>query len=98
MSFSFREREENLERLSREEFDILVIGGGITGAGIAWDAALRGFTTALVEKGDFGSGTSSRSSRLIHGGLRYLRYFQVDLVREACIERFLLLHLSLIHI
>ncbi len=91
MNFSFRERENNLERLSREEFDILVIGGGITGAGIAWDAAMRGFSTALIEKGDFGSGTSSRSSRLIHGGLRYLRYFQLDLVYEACQERFLLL-------
>lgn len=92
MKFSFKEREENLERLSREEFDILVIGGGITGVGIAWDAALRGFKTALLEKGDFGSGTSSRSSRLIHGGLRYLRYFQLDLVYEACKERFLLLN------
>jgi glycerol-3-phosphate dehydrogenase len=91
MDFSFRERQDNLERLGREEFDIVVIGGGITGAGIAWDAALRGFSTALIEKGDFGSGTSSRSSRLIHGGLRYLRYFQVDLVYEACQERFLLL-------
>ncbi len=92
MKFSFREREENLERLNREEFDILVIGGGITGVGIAWDAALRGFKTALLEKNDFGSGTSSRSSRLIHGGLRYLRYFQLDLVYEACKERFLLLN------
>lgn len=91
MRFSFKEREENLERLSREEFDVLVVGGGITGAGIAWDAALRGFRTALIEKDDLGSGTSSRSSRLIHGGLRYLRYFQFDLVREACVERFLLL-------
>ncbi len=91
MSFSFREREESLERLGREEFDILVIGGGITGAGIAWDAAMRGFSTALIDKGDFGSGTSSRSSRLIHGGLRYLRYFQLDLVHEACVERSILL-------
>ncbi|HDN79854.1 MAG TPA: glycerol-3-phosphate dehydrogenase/oxidase [Chloroflexi bacterium] len=87
---SFRTRQENLERMAHEEFDILVIGGGITGAGIAWDAALRGFKTALVEKGDFASGTSSRSSRLIHGGLRYLKYFQFDLVYEACRERALL--------
>ena len=68
--FSFRTRERNLKRLEEEEFDFLVIGGGITGAGVAWDAASRGYKVALVEKGDFAEGTSSRSSKLIHGGLR----------------------------
>jgi len=82
------------ERLSREAFDIAIIGGGITGAGIARDAALRGLSVALVEKGDFASGTSSRSSRLIHGGLRYLRHREVGLVREALRERGLLLRLA----
>jgi hypothetical protein len=65
-------RAELLERMEREEFDILVIGGGATGAGVAHDAATRGLKVALVERGDFGSGTSSRSTKLIHGGLRYL--------------------------
>ncbi len=83
-----------LERLEGETFDIAVIGGGITGAGIARDAAMRGLSVALVEKGDFASGTSGRSSRLIHGGLRYLRQGQMRLVREALRERGLLLRLA----
>jgi len=83
-----------LERLEGETFDIAVIGGGITGAGIARDAALRGLSVALIEKGDFASGTSGRSSRLIHGGLRYLRQGQMRLVREALRERGLLLRLA----
>jgi glycerol-3-phosphate dehydrogenase len=70
--------------------DVLVIGGGITGAGILHDAALRGLSVALVEKGDFGSATSSRSSKLIHGGLRYLRRMQLGITRTACRERDLL--------
>jgi glycerol-3-phosphate dehydrogenase len=76
-----------MARLQDETFDILVIGGGITGAGIARDAALRGFRTALVEKGDFASGTSSKSSKLIHGGIRYLENFEFGLVFEASQER-----------
>jgi glycerol-3-phosphate dehydrogenase len=68
--FSHTARSENVERLASEPFDLLVIGGGITGAAIARDATLRGIKTALVEKGDFAAGTSSRSARLIHGGLR----------------------------
>jgi glycerol-3-phosphate dehydrogenase len=76
-----------LVRLGSEEFDLLVIGGGINGAGIARDAALRGLRVALIEKGDFASGTSSRSSKLIHGGLRYLELGDFRLVREACLER-----------
>ena len=83
-----------LERLEGETFDIAVIGGGITGAGIARDAALRGLSVALVEKGDFASGTSGRSSRLVHGGLRYLGHGQMRLVREALHERGLLLRLA----
>jgi len=85
--FSFRTRRQNIARLKAETFDILVIGGGITGAGIARDAALRGFSTALVEKGDFASGTSSKSSKLIHGGIRYLENFEFGLVFEASQER-----------
>ncbi len=76
-----------LERLARNDFDVVVIGGGITGAGVALDAAARGLRTALVEKDDFASGTSSRSSKLVHGGLRYLQQGDVRLVYEALAER-----------
>jgi len=74
-----------------ERFDILVVGGGITGVGIALDAATRGLSVALVEARDIASGTSSRSSKLIHGGLRYLEMLDLGLVREALRERRLLL-------
>ena len=80
--------------MATEPVDVLVIGGGITGAAIARDAALRGFRTALVEKGDFGSGTSSASSRLIHGGLRYLEQYAFRLVLEASRERRVLLRIA----
>jgi glycerol-3-phosphate dehydrogenase len=80
-----------LERMRREWFDILVVGGGITGVGIALDAATRGLSVALVEAHDIASGTSSRSSKLIHGGLRYLEMLDLGLVREALRERRLLL-------
>ena len=80
-------RARNLERLANETFDVLVIGGGITGAGVAREAALRGLSAALVEARDFASGTSSRSSKLIHGGLRYLEQGEIGLVREAATER-----------
>src|SRR3954469_10270937 len=73
------------------ELDILVIGGGVTGAGIALDAVTRGLVTAIVEAQDWASGTSSKSSKLIHGGLRYLQMFDFKLVHEALIERGLLL-------
>jgi glycerol-3-phosphate dehydrogenase len=79
------------QRLASKNFDVLVIGGGITGAGVALDAATRGLSTALVEQRDFGSGTSSRSSKLFHGGLRYLEQMNFDLVREALRERDLML-------
>ena len=85
--FSFHTREQNLKRLETEEFDFLVVGGGITGAGVAWDAASRGYKVALVEKDDFAQGTSSRSSKLIHGGLRYLENYEFSLVFEALTER-----------
>ena len=85
--FSAVSRQENLDRLAQDTFDLLIIGGGITGVAIARDAAMRGLRTALVEKDDYGSGTSSRSSRLIHGGIRYLEYYQFKLVFEACRER-----------
>lgn len=85
--FSLRTRAANIERMQEETFDLAIIGGGITGAGIALDAASRGLTAALIEKRDFASGTSSRSSKLIHGGLRYLEQFEFALVREALHER-----------
>ncbi len=76
-----------LDRLAHEEFDIVVVGGGITGVGVALDAASRGLRTALVERDDFASGTSSKSSKLVHGGLRYLQQGEVRLVYEALHER-----------
>ncbi|MEO7449200.1 MAG: glycerol-3-phosphate dehydrogenase/oxidase, partial [Humibacillus sp.] len=79
------------KRLATKQFDVLVIGGGVTGAGTALDAATRGLSTALVEQRDFASGTSSRSSKLFHGGLRYLEQMNFDLVREALKERELML-------
>jgi glycerol-3-phosphate dehydrogenase len=85
-----RDREATLGRLTAERFDVLVIGGGITGAGAALDAASRGLRVALVESRDLASGTSSRSSKLIHGGLRYLEQFDFKLVYEALRERDLL--------
>ncbi|WP_410565357.1 glycerol-3-phosphate dehydrogenase [Amycolatopsis sp. cmx-4-61] len=84
-------RAETLRKLVEEEVDVLVVGGGVTGAGVALDAASRGLSTALVEARDFAAGTSSRSSKLIHGGLRYLEQLDFKLVREALKERGLLL-------
>lgn len=89
--FSFRSREKALQRFRRESFDLLVIGGGITGAATAKDAASRGLKVALVEQSDFAYGTSSRSSKLIHGGLRYLEKFELGLVFESITERTFLL-------
>ncbi|MFP6578333.1 MAG: glycerol-3-phosphate dehydrogenase/oxidase [Myxococcota bacterium] len=82
-----RERVAALQRMADERFDVLVIGGGVTGCGTALDAASRGLSVALVEQRDFASGTSSRSSKLFHGGLRYLEQFEFGLVREAARER-----------
>lgn len=94
VELSFRTRSKNLTALSDQTFDILVIGGGITGAGVARDAALRGFSVAVIERRDFACGTSSRSSKLIHGGLRYLQQGDVGLVREAATERYVLRKLA----
>ena len=80
-------RDDALRRLADETFDVLVIGGGVTGAGVALDAASRGLKTALVEKSDFASGTSSKSSKMVHGGLRYLQQREIRLVYENLAER-----------
>jgi glycerol-3-phosphate dehydrogenase len=85
--FSFFERSKILQRLAAEQFDLVVIGGGITGAGIGLDAASRGLNVAVIEKHDFAYGTSSRSTKLIHGGLRYLKQFEFGLVKEVGSER-----------
>jgi glycerol-3-phosphate dehydrogenase len=87
-------REDAIAALSRDEFDLVVVGGGITGAGVAFDAATRGYSVALVERADYASGTSSRSSKLVHGGLRYLQHFDLGLVREALLERQLMVALA----
>ena len=94
VELSHRTRSKNLALLGSETYDLLVIGGGITGAGVARDAALRGLSVGLVERRDFASGTSSRSSKLIHGGLRYLQQGDVGLVREAATERYTLRKLA----
>jgi glycerol-3-phosphate dehydrogenase len=86
-NFSYLNRQEITKDLKSTEFDVLIIGGGITGAGIALDAASRGMKVALIEKGDFASGTSSKSTKLIHGGLRYLKQFDFWLVKEVGTER-----------
>jgi len=86
-NFSITERPATIHKLISEEYDLLVIGGGITGAGIALDSASRGLKTALIEKNDFAFGTSSRSTKLIHGGLRYLKQLEFGLVKEVGSER-----------
>ncbi|MCB0340882.1 MAG: glycerol-3-phosphate dehydrogenase/oxidase [Pseudobdellovibrionaceae bacterium] len=92
--FSVSVRSENINRLKAEVFDLAIIGGGITGAGVARDAASRGMKVALVEANDFASGTSSRSSKLIHGGIRYLENLEFGLVHEALTERRLLFSMA----
>src|SRR5215475_4954649 len=83
-------REEMIARLDRESFDIIVIGGGASGLGVAVDAASRGYRTVLLEAHDFAKGTSSRSTKLVHGGVRYLEQLNFSLVTEALRERGLL--------
>src|SRR6476661_11142575 len=83
-----------MPHIPNEQFDVLVIGGGITGCGVARDAAMRGLKVVLFEKDDFASGTSGRSSRLIHGGFRYLEHREFGLVHEALRERKILLRLA----
>lgn len=87
IKFSNQDRDKTISKLSTEDYDLVVIGGGITGGGIALDAASRGMKVALVEKNDFASGTSSKSTKLIHGGLRYLKQFDFWLVKEVGSER-----------
>lgn len=87
-------RSQSLEAIAGSHFEVVVIGGGITGAGVALDAASRGYSVALLEGRDYGIGTSSRSSKMVHGGLRYLENFDVGLVREALQERQLLVELA----
>jgi glycerol-3-phosphate dehydrogenase len=89
-----RSRADALQALQSERFDVVVIGGGITGAGVALDAATRGYSVALVERDDWSCGTSSRSSKMVHGGLRYLQNFDLGLVREALLERQLMARLA----
>ncbi len=93
-SFSALDRPDHLQRLQSETFDLLIIGGGVTGCGIALDAASRSMKTALLEKADFASGTSSKSTKLVHGGLRYLKQFEIGLVRESGTERAILHRLA----
>ncbi|MDG2450741.1 MAG: FAD-dependent oxidoreductase, partial [Saprospiraceae bacterium] len=87
ISFSSLDRKKHLSSLQSQTFDLIVIGGGATGCGIALDAASRGMKTALIEKEDFASGTSSKSTKLIHGGLRYLKQLEIGLVNETGTER-----------
>ena len=87
-------REAAIEAVTGERFDVVVVGGGITGAGVALDAATRGYSVALVERDDYAVGTSSRSSKMVHGGLRYLQNFDLGLVREALLERQLMVQLA----
>ncbi len=87
ITFSILERAAQLKRIQETKFDLVIIGGGVTGAGIALDAAARGMKTCLVEKNDFASGTSNKSTKLIHGGLRYLKQLEIGLVKESGRER-----------
>src|SRR6476659_1513825 len=80
-------REATLATLNGTTFDVVIVGGGINGAGVARDAALRGLKICLFEQGDLASGTSSKSTKIAHGGLRYLRNFELGLVRESQVER-----------
>ncbi len=87
-------RAASIEAIAGSRFEVVVIGGGVTGAGVALDAASRGYSVALLERGDYAVGTSSRSSKMVHGGLRYLQNFDLGLVREALLERQLMVQLA----
>src|SRR6186997_2898328 len=91
VALSPEHRAESLRAMAAEELDVLVVGGGVTGCGVALDSVTRGLATGLLEQRDVASGTSSRSSKLIHGGLRYLEMLDFGLVREALQERGLIL-------
>ena len=83
MAFSIKTRQEEIERLKNEKLDLMVIGGGITGAGVALQASAAKMKTGLIDMQDFGGGTSSRSTRLVHGGIRYLKTFDVQVVSDT---------------
>jgi len=87
-------RARAIQEIAGQRFEVVVVGGGITGAGVALDAASRGYSVALLERGDYALGTSSRSSKMVHGGLRYLQNFDLGLVREALLERQLMVRLA----
>lgn len=92
--FSVLDREKHLKKMKSTVFDLIIIGGGVTGAGIALDASSRGMKVCLIEKNDFASGTSNKSTKLIHGGLRYLKQLEIGLVRESGTERAIVHHLA----
>ncbi|MBI0093105.1 FAD-dependent oxidoreductase [Lactobacillus sp. M0403] len=94
MAFSIKTRKEEIERLKNEKLDLLVIGGGITGAGVALQASAAKMKTGLIDMQDFGSGTSSRSTRLVHGGIRYLKTFDVQVVSDTVKERAVIQHIA----
>ncbi|MGX6979166.1 type 1 glycerol-3-phosphate oxidase [Vagococcus elongatus] len=94
MSFSIKTRQETIKKLQTEELDLLIIGGGITGAGVAVQAAASGIKTGLIEMQDFSEGTSSRSTKLVHGGIRYLKNFDVEVVADTVTERAVVQHLA----
>ena len=87
-------RAQAIEAIAGQHFEVVVVGGGVTGAGVALDAASRGYSVALLERSDYAVGTSSRSSKMVHGGLRYLQNFDLGLVREALLERQLMVQLA----
>src|SRR5699024_11366882 len=92
MKFSSKTRTEAIEKLSTEPLDLLIIGGGITGAGLALQAGAKEMKAGLIEMQDFAAGTSSRSTKLVHGGLRYLKQFEVELVSDIVKERKVISH------
>ncbi len=94
MAFSIKTRQEEIERLKNEKLDLLVIGGGITGAGVALQASAAKMKTGLIDMQDFGGGTSSRSTRLVHGGIRYLKTFDVQVVSDTVKERAVIQHIA----
>src|SRR5918997_782674 len=87
-------RQDAIAAVTEDRFDVVVVGGGVTGAGVALDAASRGYSVAILERDDWAVGTSSRSSKMVHGGLRYLQNFDLGLVREALLERQLMVQLA----
>lgn len=94
MSFSITSRQDDIQQLKTKELDLLIVGGGITGAGVALQASVAGMQTGLIDMQDFGGGTSSRSTRLVHGGIRYLKTFDVEVVSDTVKERAVVQHIA----